>query len=376
MQILAFLIAAAIPLLSLFGIYKLDLYKTGQFKTVLMCFIAGVGSLTAAVIINRATLGLGVPRENVIRFSAPIVEEILKGILLLYIVRRPNFTYFVEGAIYGFAVGIGFAIAENFQYISAAGSSGLSVAISRVISTNLIHATTTAILGMALGWARFKTGLSRSAISLTGLLVAMLLHIAFNNLVTRVNSSLLLIYAAACGLGGAGLIAFAIRHGLKEEKAWLEEKLGMADRVTKQEAAVVQRMEKVQDILKPLAERFGTQKATQIERFLIIQARLGLLRKSLDKLNDERMKKSIEEQMRKLQTEMDIARRQVGINAMLYLRITLPEDSSPLWGRLEAAIQERTAARPAAGGMNVWANLKTRQEAKAASQGQPNLEDQ
>jgi RsiW-degrading membrane proteinase PrsW (M82 family) len=366
MQILAFAIALSIPLLSFFTIYKFDLYKTGEIRTIIFCFIAGWVAFEAASMVNRTIIGQGwLGRMNVIRYSAPILEEILKGLLLWYLVRRPKFTYFVEGAVYGFAAGIGFAIFENFQYILSARDAGLGVAISRVISTNLIHATTCALLGIALGLARFERGSRRILLSLLGLLVAMLLHIGFNNMVTRVNSGWLLAYAAACGLVGAGFIVFIIRRGLKEEKVWIEEKLGMADRVTSGEAAVVQRLDKLQEILKPLAERFGSKKAAQIERFLITQARLGMLRKSLDKLSDERMKRSVEEQMGKLRAEMDDARRQVGSYAMLYLRHTIPENSSPLWGRLETVIQERTAARPN-GGANLWSNLKSRQEEQKA----------
>lgn len=368
MQIIALLIASVIPLLALYLIFKLDLYKTGNFRSILTCFIAGAVGYWVASMVNRTTISLGLlPRNDVIRYSAPIVEEICKGLILLYLVRRPNFTYFVEGAVYGFAAGIGFAIFENYQYVVAAKGAGLSVAVARVISTNLIHATTCGLLGIALGLARFQKGFRVALFSLGGLLVAMLLHIGFNNLVTRVNSGLLLVYASACGLGGAGIIAYAIRRGLKEEKAWIEEKLGEADRVTKHEAAAVQRMENVHDILKPLAERFGDKKAAQIEKFLLTQARLGILRKSLDKLNDERMKRSVETQMAKLREEMDAARREVGSYVMLYLRYTFPEDASPYWTRLESAIQEKVAARPAAGGMNLWANLKTRQDEKKAA---------
>ncbi len=365
MQILALLIASLIPLLSLVLIYKLDLYKTGNFRSILICFLAGVVGFWAASMINRTTISLGwLPRTDVVRYSAPVVEEICKGLVLLYLVRRPNFTYFVEGAIYGFAAGIGFAIFENYQYILAARDAGFSVAIGRVLSTNLIHATTCALLGIALGLARFQHGFRMVAVSLAGLLIAMLVHIGFNNLVTRVTSGLLLVYAAGCGLGGAGVIALAIRRGLKEEKAWIEETLGMNDRVTTSEANAVQNMRNVHEILKPLAQRFGDKKAAQIERFLIVQARLGILRKSVEKLNDERMKRSVEEQIAKLRVEMDAARRDVGSYAMLYLRHTFLEDASPLWGRLETAIQERAAARPASGGINLYANLQKRQAEK------------
>ena len=364
MQILAFAIAFIIPLLSLYIIYRLDLYKTGEFRTISMCLVAGVVAFGTASLINSTSISQHwLARMDVVRYSAPIVEEILKGLLLWYLVRRPKFTYFVEGAVYGFAAGISFAIFENFQYIGSAGAAGLAVAASRVISTNLIHATTCGILGIALGLARFERGSRKIQFSIAGLLVAMLLHVGFNNMVTRVSSGLLLVYAASCGLAGVGLIAFFIRRGLKEEKIWIEEKLGMTDRVTSGEVAVVQRLEKAHELLKPLAERFGDKKAAQIEHFLIIQARMGILRKSLDKLSDKRMKHSVEAQINKLRAEMDDARRQVGSYAMLYLRHTIPENTSPLWGRLETLLQERAAApRPMGSRMNVWETLQLRQE--------------
>jgi hypothetical protein len=201
----------------------------------------------------------------------------------------------------------------------------------------------------------------------------MLLHVGFNNLVTRVDGGLLLLYAAATGIAAAGLIAYVIKRGLKSGKTWLEESLGMTDRVTSGEAAVVTRMESVDDILEPLAERFGDKKAAEIKDFLTKQARLGFMRKSVERLSDERMKRATEEEIVKLRTQVDEARRKVGSYAMLFLRHTFPEDSSPLWGRLEMLIQERTAARPATGGMNLWANLKARQEEQ---KNQPKQENQ
>ena len=358
-QIIALLIATAIPILAFLIIYRLDMYKTGEFRVILASAAAGIAGFFLASIINRAVLNLGwLARDDIIRYAAPVLEEILKGLLLLYLVRRPNFTYFVEGAIYGFAAGMGFAIAENWQYVLAAKDAGLAIAIGRVLSTNLIHAATTAVLGMALGLARFQRGFRAILLGLGGLLLAILMHMAFNNLVTRVKSGVLLIYAAACGLTAAGLIAYAIKRGLKEEKAWIEQTLGAADRVTVGEASVVQSMDRIDKLLKPMEAHFGKQKTQQAKEFLIIQARLGLLRKSLEKLSDERMKKSVEEQMGKLRGEMDVARRKVGVYVMLHLRRLFPEDSSPLWGRLESIIQER-ATRPATSAINVFARAQS-----------------
>lgn len=370
---IAYAIAVVIPLLALAAIYWFDVYKTGQFKIILASFGVGIIAFVLASEINKFTIGGGyLERMDVIRYSAPILEEILKGAILFYLVRRANFTYFVEGAVYGFAVGIGFAVVENFQYINAAPDASLIVAGSRVVSTNLIHAATSSVLGIILGRARFERGLPRQALfGLAGMLIAMVLHVAYNNLVTRVDVSLLLIFAIACGAVSAGVIAYFVRSGFKEARAMLEESLGMADRVTSGEAAVVTRMDTIDTLLKPMRERFGDKKAEQIRRFLLAQARMGLLRKSLEKLDNESMKRSIEQEISKLRVEIDEARREVGSYAMLYLRHTIPEDASPLWGRLEAVIQERAAAPKQAGGMNLWANLQNRQqEQKTASPNQ------
>lgn len=362
MSIVALAIATIVPLVFLYLIYTLDLYGTGAFRTVALCFLWGGVAFVLAYGINTLTLNYNlVSFENFQRFSAPVIEEILKALILVYLVRRPNFTYFVDGAIYGFAAGIGFAIFENYSYILSNPGTALGIAIGRVLSTNLIHATASAIVGIALGLARFQRGGRRWLLLALGLALAMTLHIIFNNLVTRVESSLLLLYAATVGFSGTGAIVYAIRRGLAEEKIWIEEKLGDADRVTSQEAAAVQQLGKTQKLLAPLAERFGPQKAADIEKFLVLQARLGILRKTLDKLsNDEKMSKAVRAQMDELRQQMEAARRSVGAYCMLYLRNIFPPDSSPLWNRLESLIQESIAARPATGGANHYAALQQR----------------
>jgi len=355
MLIIALIVATAVPLIFLYVVNKLDLYKTGAFRYIVFCFVWGGLAFTGANWINPAIVDFGmVSWENMVRFSAPIVEELLKALILIYLVRKMDFTYFVDGAIYGFSVGIGFAVIENYQYLIGS-SAALDLAISRVISTNLMHATASALVGIALGLSRFQRFSGRAVLLLLGWLSAMSVHIAFNNLVTRVSSGYLLLYAAISGFLGAVLIVIAIKRGLLEEKAWIEETLGEADRVTTGEAAVVHRLGDLQEILSPLAERFGPDKADQIESFLFLQARLGILRKTLEKLVDEKMKQNVEAQMVELRAEMDTARRSVGTYCMLYLRNIFPEEVSPLWNRLEKQIPEQTKS-----GASLWTSLGQR----------------
>lgn len=357
--IIALTVATSIPLVFLYAVYTLDLYRTGSFRFILLCFAWGGMAYGLSALVAGAMLAAGwITRDQLIRISAPIVEEIIKGALLLYLIRRPNFTYFVDGAIYGFSTGIGFAIIENYEYVLGRPEIALSLAVQRVLSTNLIHATASALIGIALGVSRFDHSSRRLLFLFGGLTLAMGLHLGFNNMVS--SGSFLLAFAILAGFSGAAFIVAVIRRGLHEEKQWIEETLGMADRVTVREAAVVQRLKDVDDILAPLADRFGDDKARQIEQFLLIQARLGILRKTVEKLQDEKMRSAVKAQMADLREKMEAARRSVGWHCMLYLRNIFPEDASPLWGRLQAILDERAATGKGEPGTGLWTTLEGR----------------
>jgi len=358
MIIIALTIATVIPLIVLYGIYTLDLYKTGEFRLAVICFMAGAAAYGAAALINPTPLRLGwIDYNQMVRFLAPVVEEILKALILLVLVRRPKFTYFVDGAIYGFAAGIGFAICENYEYIFGNAGAAVMVAVSRVVSTNLMHASASATVGIVLGWARFQKPAARTMLNLGGILLAILLHMGYNNLVTRLTSGWLLVYAVLVGGGAAGLIALMIRQGLKDERAWIQEKLGVTDRVERQEVAAVQNIARVDEVLKRLAGTFGPAAATKIEGLLYTQARLGILRKTADKMSDEKMRAGIQAEIEQLHREMERARRAIGSYAMVYLRYTHLEEMFSVYDILGARIREQMAQERAPG-MGVFDRLK------------------
>lgn len=356
-SIIAYLIATAIPAAVLFFIYKRNLYQTGSFAFVGGSFIWGAGVFLVVSLLNRNLLRLELVEQlTLVQFIAPITEEILKGLLFVFLFRKINFTYFVDGAIYGFAVGIGFAVLENYEYIANFESAALSIAIGRVISTNLIHASATALVGIAFGLARFQKGFRLVGQILAGLLVAIALHVMFNNLVTRVSSGLLLLYAAAVGIFATVVITRLIKRGLVQARTWIQEKLGATDRVTTSETKLVDQIQDAKGLRATLAEAFGEDQADQIQNFLMIQARLGIHRKNLDKFEDPAMKRETEAEMTKLRAEMDAIRRQVGTYAMMTLRGIFPPDDGPLWGALEDTIATRMQQpRPAGGGL--WGAL-------------------
>jgi RsiW-degrading membrane proteinase PrsW (M82 family) len=363
----ALIVAAIIPLGFLYLISRLDFYHQKEnIRFIAMSGIWGILAYFLAARINPALIASGVvDRDTLVRFVAPVIEEILKGLILLYLIRQPAFRYFLDGAIYGFAAGIGFAIFENFEYVLGHTSVALVLAISRVLSTNLIHATGSALIGIALGLARFdRSRLNRIPYLLGGLALAIAIHSGFNNMV---NDGVALLFAFAAGLTGAGIIFLAARRGLKDEQSWVHEKIGVTEGVTSGEAAVVQRLESAGDILAPLAERFGASKASQCEKFLFMQAQLAIDVKRIEKMQDEKLRINIELEMNDLRARMDEVRKEVGAYCMLYLRSIFPEDDPTLMRLMQNRIAAAAAANKGRAGTGVW-NLGDRVKPKPVTE--------
>lgn len=109
---------------------------------------------------------------------APFVEEAAKGLGILRARRR--MTELENGIIYGAAVGLGFAATENMLYETAALMEGgaqafIATAVIRSISSALLHATASSVLG--LGIARKTLGMGGWMIYYLG---AVAMHGVFN----------------------------------------------------------------------------------------------------------------------------------------------------------------------------------------------------
>ncbi len=378
MLIVAGIIAVLLPLVFLYIIYALDLYSSGSFRTVALCFLWGLVAFGLAFGLNTAVNEYLLQDQlHIDRFRAytltvvlvaPIVEELVKSLALVYFARRPDFAYFVDGAIYGFAAGIGFSIVENIWYLSLPDSAGQGalLVITRSFTTCLMHGSASALVGVSIGRFRYGRGRTRILSTILGWGAAMVLHSGFNRVVEFWEGTALLLGAVGLGIGGVVLIALFIRWGLAEEKRWIEETLGLDLRVTEGEKALVRELQDVDVLLKPIVERFGRDKADQVEDFLVKQAQLGIKQKSSEMTTDPRLKQQVQNQIQELQEEIDGLRRKVGVYCMTYVRSIFPLDLVVQWmGDLQRRVEE-AKQRPAQ--FDVWGKLQSAAAARAGNE--------
>jgi len=161
----------------LVALVLLDSYKLVRLRVVIGVVAAGMLVAGLAYGLNGELLRY-VDFTPYTRYVAPLVEELLKGAVIVALVRAHRIGFLVDAAICGFAVGAGFAVVENLQYLQLVPHASLGIWFVRGFGTAIMHGCATAVFAV-LGLAMLER---RSRLSYApGLLLAVALHSAFNH---------------------------------------------------------------------------------------------------------------------------------------------------------------------------------------------------
>ena len=107
-------------LLFLVGLMLMDSYQLVARRVVLRALLAGAVAALLAFLANLLLLQvLHVPPTLLKRYLAPVIEETLKVVWIVVLIRRDRVGFLVDAGILGFAVGAGFALVENLYYAQA-----------------------------------------------------------------------------------------------------------------------------------------------------------------------------------------------------------------------------------------------------------------
>lgn len=174
---------ALLPVFSfLVALVFLDSFKLVRLHQVVGTIIIGGLSAIAALFLNTfIDVRLNAADFVLPRYIAPVTEEVLKGLFIMFIVRTHKVGFMVDSAIHGFAAGAGFAALENLWYLQAAGESSLLVWIIRGFGTAVMHGGTAAILAIITKSLVDQSEAHRLWHYLPGLFAAILVHSFFNH---------------------------------------------------------------------------------------------------------------------------------------------------------------------------------------------------
>jgi len=114
------------------------------------------------------------------RYVAPITEETVKAAFIAYLIIRRRVGFPVDAAQLGFAVGTGFAVVENFEYLRVLSDAGFVLWCVRGLGTAMLHGAATAVFAMLSQTAAERHRERHVLIFVLGWIAAVAIHAAFN----------------------------------------------------------------------------------------------------------------------------------------------------------------------------------------------------
>ncbi len=162
-----------------------------------------------AIIINSIVAALGGEILAAV-VSAPIVEESMKVLAIIWAVRRREVDGIMDGLVYAGFAGLGFATVENVSYFAIAESEGVltETFVGRALLTPFAHPLFTAWAGLAIGWAIANRKSLHHA--WWGLALAILSHAFWNGSLSFAESETGMIVMVVALLAFVGLFVATI----------------------------------------------------------------------------------------------------------------------------------------------------------------------
>jgi RsiW-degrading membrane proteinase PrsW (M82 family) len=178
------ILIALLPVVALLAVlFHQDSFKLVKPRILIAALFAGAVVAGASYGLNGWLLGhFDIGIGTYARYVSPLLEEVLKALLVVALIRSHRIGFLVDAAIVGFAIGTGFALVENIHFLRLVPDASMSTWVVRGFGTAVMHGGTTAIFAlMALALLGQSNGLPWRAF-VPGLVLVTALHSAFNHL--------------------------------------------------------------------------------------------------------------------------------------------------------------------------------------------------
>ena len=175
-------VVALLPVTAfLLVLFLLDSFKLVPRWMLFRALASGAAVALIALLLHTWLFAVtGLSSRQFAQFVAPVTEEALKTLCLLYPLRRRQIGFLVDAAIIGFAVGAGFAVIENLEYLRTLADTRIWVWIARGFGTAIMHAAAAAIVAVTARALADRYPGSGLLVVLPGWAVAVMLHATYN----------------------------------------------------------------------------------------------------------------------------------------------------------------------------------------------------
>jgi len=302
------------------ALYYLDSYKLVHPGLLMAVMGAGIAAAALGYLMNRGLLAhWPFERAAYPRYVSPVLEELLKGSIVAWLIRRHRIGLLVDAAILGFAVGCGFALTENLYVLWQIPDAVMSTWIVRGFGTAIMHGGATAIVAVVALAVIEQDERHGVLAALPGILGAMALHSAFNHLAGSPKAATLMVLVAV-----PALLLLALHHSERTLGTWLEQ--GFDSDAQMLELLHSGRLSDspVGHYLTSLRTRFRGPVVADLLAYLGLFSELALRAKGLLIMRENGFEPTIDDETRGKFTELRYLEESIGRTALLALHPLLP----------------------------------------------------
>jgi RsiW-degrading membrane proteinase PrsW (M82 family) len=322
----------AVALLPVVGFLAV-LYTMDSFKLVPIRFVAGTlvagGCAALASLWLWMLLGLSLQPGNAVSYyDAPVIEETLKASILIALIARGHVGFLVDAAVYGFAIGAGFALVENVAYLRAFGTGPLALWLVRGLGTAMLHGGTTAIFGIVSRAMGDRFPRRPLLVFLPGLLAAIVIHAAFNRLPLPP-----MVLAALIMMVLPLLLLFTFDRSERATREWMGAGMDLDFEVLQLVASEHFTMTRFGQYLQELGARFPGVIVADMYCLLRLELELSVHARAMIMARDAGLELKVDDDLEASLAERDYLHRSIGRAGLLALRPLQVTSGRDRWHR-------------------------------------------
>jgi RsiW-degrading membrane proteinase PrsW (M82 family) len=319
---------ALLPVLAfLAGLILLDSFRLVRPSAVFNAMLVGALVAGASYWANDlALLATKLPLTTYSRAVSPWIEETLKALILVYLVRTRRVGMLVDAAIFGFAIGTGFAVVENLFYLAHRPDAPLALHVVRGFGTAIMHGGATCIFAMVSVALADRRPDGFASVFLPGLAAAVALHAGFNLLLVRPGLATM-----AVVLSLPPLLYFVFRRSEASLRRWLEADLdsdmallGLLDSGKLEQSQVGR-------YLSALRQQYRGEVVADMLCYLRLHCELAMRAKGVLLMRESGLEAEVDEETRAKLVELGYLESSIGRAGQLALRPVLGMTSKDLW---------------------------------------------
>ncbi|MFH1297986.1 MAG: PrsW family glutamic-type intramembrane protease [Bacteroidota bacterium] len=323
------IVVSLIPVFLFLGLLLFfDSFRLVNRWVLITCLLWGVVAASLSLVGNTLLSNFfHLSFDTLSRYVAPITEEVLKMVILIFLIQRHRIGFAIDAAIYGFAIGSGFAFTENLIYLLqlAPEQTTLWFWITRGVGTAVMHAGATAIAGVILV---NKLTDSRNLFQpfLLAIVITYLIHTLYNTFLISPHFSALVVIILV-----PAVLVIVFRQGEQSLKRWLDEGMDAEVKLLLMIKHGRFANTRAGNYLMSIKDHFPKEVVVDIYCFMALYLELSVKAKSLLLLKENDLPLPVDPNIMDKLVELDQMRNRIGKSGVLALRPVLRMNRSDLW---------------------------------------------